>query len=333
MTNGASTAASPHIPVLLAEVVAALAPAPELHPVEPPEAAPGPSACAIRLSELAAFTSQPALTGPGGCGAVDVVKLEAVTMPDRSRVAVVPPAMIRCPMAEAVALWVRQEVGPTALELGAALASIDNFDSYSCRGRSRIAGAKLSEHGKANALDVRAIRLANGKSYELTDPLVSKTFRERLRAATCGRFTTVLGPGSDGYHENHIHMDLAERTRGYRMCQWNVHEPPMLEYLSGVAATTTDLTPAEFRERIQREVKTFARMGHEYRQRQRTGTQEDARCDKGAGMHGWRCAHRSGRSGSVHVGILTGPSGATSRRGMPIFAIGTVVRTRIVKLG
>ena len=210
------------------DTVTALAPAPELHPVEPPEAAPGPSACTVRLSELAAFTSQPALTGPGGCGAVDVVKLEAVTMTDRSRVAVVPPAMIRCPMAEAVALWVRQEVGPTALELGAALASIDNFDSYSCRGRNRIAGAKLSEHGKANALDVRAIRLANGKSYELTDPLVSKTFRERLRAATCGRFTTVLGPGSDGYHENHVHMDLAERTRGYRMCQWDVNEPPVL---------------------------------------------------------------------------------------------------------
>ena len=51
---------------------------------------------------------------------------------------------------------------------------------------------------------------------------------ERLRTATCSRFTTVLGPGSDGYHENHIHMDLAERTRGYRMCQWDVLEPSVL---------------------------------------------------------------------------------------------------------
>lgn len=208
--------------------VTSLAPAPELHPVEKPEASPGPSACAIRLSELAAFTAQPTLTGPGGCGAVDVVKLEAVTMPDKSRVALSPPAILRCPMAEAVALWVRQEVGPMTAELGASLASIANFDSYSCRGRNRVVGAKLSEHGKANALDVRALTLANGKSYELTDPLISKPFRERLRTATCGRFTTVLGPGSDGYHENHIHMDLAERTRGYRMCQWDVREPPVL---------------------------------------------------------------------------------------------------------
>jgi hypothetical protein len=41
----------------------------------------------------------------------------------------------------------------------------------------------------------------------------------------CGRFTTVLGPGSDGYHETHIHVDLAERRGGYRMCQWDVRDP------------------------------------------------------------------------------------------------------------
>lgn len=208
--------------------VTSLAPAPELHPPEQPEPSPGPSACALRLAELAAFIAQPTLTGPDGCGAVDVVKLEAVTMPDKSRVSINPPAMLRCPMAEAVALWVRQEVWPAATELGSTLVAIANFDSYSCRGRNRIVGAKLSEHGKANALDVRAITLANRKTVELTDPLVSKSFRDRLRTATCSRFTTVLGPGSDGYHENHIHMDLAERTRGYRMCQWDVREPPVL---------------------------------------------------------------------------------------------------------
>ena len=47
---------------------------------------------------------------------------------------------------------------------------------------------------------------------ELTSPIVAKEFRERVRAAACGRFSTVLGPGSDGYHESHIHLDLAERT-------------------------------------------------------------------------------------------------------------------------
>jgi hypothetical protein len=36
---------------------------------------------------------------------------------------------------------------------------------------------------------------------------------------------TVLGPGSDGYHEEHVHVDLAERRGGYRICEWDVREP------------------------------------------------------------------------------------------------------------
>ena len=61
-----------------------------------------------------------------------------------------------------------------------------------------------------------------------TSPALSKTFRETMRRSACARFTTVLGPGSDGFHENHVHVDLAERTRGYRTCQWDVREPPAI---------------------------------------------------------------------------------------------------------
>ena len=106
-------------------------------------------------------------------------------------------------------------------------ASIVNYDSYDCRGRNRVAGAKISEHGKGNAIDIRAIKLANGTVVEFTSPIVAKDFRERVRAAACGRFSTVLGPGSDGYHESHIHLDLAERRGGFKMCQWDVREPPV----------------------------------------------------------------------------------------------------------
>jgi len=101
-------------------------------------------------------------------------------------------------------------------------AVLDNFDSYECRGFNRVPGAHLSEHGRANALDVRAIKLANGQSIELTDRSVPREVRESVLHAVCTRFTTVLGPGSDGYHENHIHLDLAERRNNYRICQWNV---------------------------------------------------------------------------------------------------------------
>jgi Resolvase, N terminal domain/Extensin-like protein C-terminus len=59
----------------------------------------------------------------------------------------------------------------------------------------------------------------------LTKRSTPQSFRQRLRDAACHRFNTVLGPGSDAYHADHIHVDLAERAHGYRMCQWDVREP------------------------------------------------------------------------------------------------------------
>jgi hypothetical protein len=191
-----------------------------------PEAT-APTACRLRLTAaLAIAPSLPAITGPGECGAPDVVRLEAVVLADQSRVAMVPPAILRCTMAEAIVSWVREEAAPRALDLGSPLKAVANLASFDCRGRNRILGAKMSEHGKGNALDIRALKLANAKVVELTDPQVGKEFREGLRESVCARFMTVLGPGSDGYHEDHVHVDLAERRNNYRLCEWDVREPP-----------------------------------------------------------------------------------------------------------
>jgi hypothetical protein len=198
-------------------------PTPERNAVEAP---PTPSACRLRLTaELAVAPSLPPITGPGECGAPDVVRLEAVVLADGHHVAIAPPAVVRCSLAEAIASWVREDAAPRSLALGSPLQGIENFDSYECRGRNRIPGAKLSEHGKADALDIRSFKLASGQRVELTDPHVGKDFRDGLRASVCARFTTVLGPGSDGYHEDHIHVDLAERRNGYRICEWDVRTP------------------------------------------------------------------------------------------------------------
>jgi hypothetical protein len=196
-------------------------------PASAPKAEPAePSACRIRLtSDIAIAPSLPPITGPGECGTPDPVKLEAVVLPDKSKIAFTPPATLRCTMAEAVASWVREDAIALAQDLGGVLRAIENFDSYDCRGRNRVVGAITSEHGKANAIDVRGLRLADGKFVEFTDPNVSHGFREKVRTSVCARFTTVLGPGSDGYHENHIHVDLAQRRSGYRICQWNILDP------------------------------------------------------------------------------------------------------------
>ncbi len=186
---------------------------------------PAPSDCQLQLAPRAVFTPLPPLNGPGHCGAPDVVRLDAVIMPDRTHVAVLPPPTLRCGMAGAIADWVRADLGPAIAELGAPLRKIENYDSYDCRGMNRVAGAKLSEHGKANALDVRSFTLADGRIVRPTDMGVARAFREHMRASACARFMTVLGPGSDGYHEEHIHVDLAERHGDYRICHWELREP------------------------------------------------------------------------------------------------------------
>jgi hypothetical protein len=188
-------------------------------------AAAKPTDCDLRLAKIAVFKPLPVLAGPGECGAVDAVLLDGVILPDQARVAVTPPATLRCAMAETVAIWLREDVAPAALKLGAALRGLDNFDSYECRGRNRVRGATLSEHGRANALDIRGFMLADGREIELTDVSVAKDWREALRGTACARFSTVLGPGSDGNHEEHIHVDLAERRGDYKMCQWELREP------------------------------------------------------------------------------------------------------------
>ena len=193
---------------------------------EPVVTAPQPSACRVALTEEVAIApSIPDIHGPGGCGGEDLVRLEAVVLPDKLKVAVKPAAILRCAMASAIADWIRSDMAPLAKRLGSVITDLDNFDSFECRGRNRIAGATLSEHGRANALDVRSLKLANGRSISLTDRTVPRDLRESVLRSVCARFSTVLGPGSDWYHEDHIHLDLMERRNDYRICQWNVWDP------------------------------------------------------------------------------------------------------------
>jgi len=184
-----------------------------------------PSACQLGLAKVAEFQPLPVLVGPGDCGADDAVQMDAITLADRSKVTVTPPAILRCPMAKEVADWVREDVAPSLKDLPP-LRGLDNLASYDCRGRNNVHAAKVSEHGRADALDVRDFRLADGRALVLTDVNVPKDWRETVRASACARFSTVLGPGSDGYHEEHIHVDLEPRRNNYKICEWDVREPP-----------------------------------------------------------------------------------------------------------
>jgi hypothetical protein len=209
-------------------------PLPRPRPAQAPSAAAAapaaeaqPSECRLELTEkLAIAPSLPPIDAPGGCVAPDVVRLEAIVLKDGSHVVVTPPATLRCTMAEAIVNWFRDDVAGAVRQLGSSLRAIDNAASFDCRGMNNIPGAKLSEHGHANALDIGALRLTDGETVRLTDPHIARDVREEVKRTACARFSTVLGPGSDGYHEEHVHVDLMERAPGrFRFCHWEVRDP------------------------------------------------------------------------------------------------------------
>ena len=197
-----------------------------------------PTECDKRILAIAVVEPLPRLVGPGACGGSEMLRLAAALRPDGTRIEIKPAPVLRCEFAESVAAWLRDEAAPRVDTLGSPLRVVETFDDFECRGRNRVAGAKLSEHGKGNAVDVRSFVLADGRSIGLTDISVAKDFRDEIRDSACHRFTTVLGPGADAQHESHIHLDLIERKQGYRMCQWDVREPVRIEVAAQVPLPT-----------------------------------------------------------------------------------------------
>jgi hypothetical protein len=167
------------------------------------------------------------VVGPGGCGIISPVRIEAIVLTDGSRVAITPPVVMRCSLAASVADWVRDDLAPTITVDGDRLVKIDGVSAYECRGRDNIAGGKLSEHAKGNAMDLHALVTQSGKTYTVkqsggAEPAGRSALMALMKSTACKRFMTVLGPGSDSFHAEHLHIDLLERKGGFRLCQWNM---------------------------------------------------------------------------------------------------------------
>ena len=133
------------------------------------------SPCQLRLSEITEFKPEPPITGPGECTATDVVNVNAVLLPGNQRVVFSPVVTLQCSMAEVVSHWIRDDVAPTLDSLGMSLLGIETLESFGCRSFNGISGAKLSEHGHANALDVRSLALAAKQSAVAAMPIPEAT--------------------------------------------------------------------------------------------------------------------------------------------------------------
>ncbi|HEX8665646.1 MAG TPA: extensin family protein [Beijerinckiaceae bacterium] len=190
-------------------------PAQAAHPSEGENA----DACLARLDKLGVRAGSAPAVGNGACGAPHPLRL--VGLPDGLEVS--PPALVTCAVAEALAKWTLEAVSAEAeRHLAEAPQKILIGTSYECRGQNRQAGAKLSEHAFANAVDVMGFAFRKRPAVAVTarsGESPEALFQAAVRARACAYFTTVLGPGSDAAHADHLHLDMRERRPGVRICQ------------------------------------------------------------------------------------------------------------------
>jgi len=133
------------------------------------------------------------------------------------------PATLTCGMAAPLSDWMQNVVQPSAQRtFGESVIGVDVAASYSCRPRNNVGGAKMSEHGYGNAIDISAFTLESGRKVTVLDGWKGasdeRSFLRQVRGEACGDFHTVLGPGSDRHHRDHIHLDLQNRRSGSRYC-------------------------------------------------------------------------------------------------------------------
>ncbi len=139
-------------------------------------------------------------------------------------VALKPTATLACPIVSVLDRWLAESVQPAATRwFGSRVVEIKQISAYSCRGMNGNPHAHISEHAFGNALDVAAFTLADGRRITVKDGWhglpEEQGFLRDVEAAACDRFTTVLAPGSNVYHYDHIHVDLMRRASRRIICE------------------------------------------------------------------------------------------------------------------
>jgi hypothetical protein len=125
--------------------------------------------CTQLLKGVDAVTIPEAPFRKGDCGTLAPVRL--ISIGKNPEVSLSPPPVVTCDMVVALTKWVKQDVQPLARRhLGAEVIRMESMSDYSCRMAYGRVGNKLSEHGKANALDIRGFTTRKGEqAVVLTD--------------------------------------------------------------------------------------------------------------------------------------------------------------------
>lgn len=183
---------------------------------EPPPAAR--MTCGVSLAMLGVTAVAMDNIAEGQCGVTAPVEMASL---DGGAIDISGEAVVACHLAETFAGWMEDTVEPLArAKLGGEIIGVRVAAGYACRNRNNLADTKLSEHAKGNAIDISAFEV-EGRGWVAVGQTegVEDEFIAAVRKSACGPFKTVLGPGSDAYHSDHLHIDLAQRRNGSAYCR------------------------------------------------------------------------------------------------------------------
>lgn len=179
------------------------------------------AACRIELKAIGAtFEEAPAVNDGKACGIDRPVLLNGLP----GGVKIEPQATIRCDTALQLARWLEGSVKPSleAAMPGETITGLAQASAYVCKNRNGAEEGRISEHAFGNAVDIAGFTLKSGKTITIRpadkDSSMDGAFQRTITEAACLYFTTVLDPGSDAAHQNHLHLDVKERRGGYRYC-------------------------------------------------------------------------------------------------------------------
>ena len=176
-------------------------------------------ACSVKPSRLGLAERLRRIDEGNGCEVPDPWSVRSIGGVSFSQA-----ATLNCGMAAPLDDWMRNTVQPAAQKsFGESVVVVDIAASYSCRPRNNQRGAKMSEHGYGNAIDIAAFTLESGRKVTVLDGWrggsSEQRFLHQVHDAACGEFHTVLGPDSDYNHRNHLHLDLQNRRSGSAYCR------------------------------------------------------------------------------------------------------------------
>lgn len=140
-----------------------------------------------------------------GCGFSNALTLDRSTTPYSATLS------MTCAVTAAQYIWERHVMIPNAEKyLGSPVERIITYGSYSCR---NVAGSsRRSEHAQANAIDIAAFKLADGRMVDVKSNWGKNTpegkFLKKVHAGACRLFSVTLGPDYNAAHADHFHFDM-----------------------------------------------------------------------------------------------------------------------------